>query len=486
MIGPSERQVSLFYVAFGAEASLIKDDLLEPIDDLLKDAQLIEAVRDALGRRCPKSSKTGRNGIAPDRLLRLVVLKHLKQWSFRDLEREVRASLVYRRFCRFDSDRIPHHANLSRSFAALSAPTQRLIHERVVALAQEHKVASGKKLRTDTTVVETNIHYPSDSTLLRDGVRVLSRVLERIAKQCVRNALIVRDRSRAVKHRVIEIHRGAKLLGERGRERRKVAYGKLLTLTRSVHRQARHTVSALKAGELRLKRQSAAVDRDIAELEHFLPLVEKVMAQTKARVFGGDNYHEGKVLSLFEPHSHAIRKGKVHKATEFGRLVRVDEVENGIISNVEVCDGNPADNTQWRPAIEQHKALFGHAPRMAVGDRGFYSQQNERDAKALGVKHVALPMRGKLSTTRRKHQKQRWFRNAHHFRAGVENRIATLKHRFGLLRAHYKDEHGFVRYVALGVVTNNLVSIARAQRKKDKEEKQSSAKRKNATRTRHR
>lgn len=208
MIGPGvERQVSLFYVAFGAEASLHQSDLLKPIDDLLKDAQLIEAVRDALGRRCPKSSKHS-NGIAPDRLLRLVVLKHLKQWSFRDLEREVRASLVYRRFCRFDSDRIPHHANLfGVDFAALSAPTPTADPRarRCARLRRSTRWRVAKKLRTDTTVVETNIHYPSDSTLLRDGVRVLSRVLERIAKQCVRNALIVRDRSRAVKHRVIGI-----------------------------------------------------------------------------------------------------------------------------------------------------------------------------------------------------------------------------------------------------------------------------------------
>src|SRR5262249_7931028 len=152
-------------------------------------------------------------------------------------------------------------------------------------------------------------------------------------------------------------------------------------------------------------------------------------------------------VSIFEEHTQIIRKGKVAKPTEFGRLVRIDEVENGIVSQYEVARGNPADVSQFEPAISQHKARFGRPPRMATGDRGFFSAKNERAAKAAGVERVALPAPGRLGRDRKKLQKQRWFRRALHWRAGIESRIATLKHRCGMARAFAKGERGFERYV---------------------------------------
>jgi IS5 family transposase len=196
--------------------------------------------------------------------------------------------------------------------------------------------------------------------------------------------------------------------------------------------------------------------------------VEKVITQTRKRVLGGDSHVEGKVLSLFEPHTEVIRKGKAHKPSEFGRLVRIDEVENGIVSGYQVLAGNPDDSTSWMPALEQHQASFGKAPEMASGDRGFFSAHNEREAQALGVKKVALPARGRLATKRAEQQKQRWFRRGLRWRAGIEATISTLKHPFSMWRATYKGGHGFERYVGWCVITKNLFSIARYQeRRKD-------------------
>lgn len=468
MLGSRHRQASLFYVAFGREASLIKDDLLEPIDTLLDDEELIESVAAALRKRHPLSAKTGRKGIAPDRLLRLAVLKHIKGWSLRQLEREVRASLVYRRFCRFDHDAIPDFTSLSRQIAALGDDTVGKIHARIVATARLEKVAKGNKLRTDTTVVETNVHYPTDSALLKDGVRVLTRSLSRLAKHCSDGSLKVRDRSRAVKLRVIEICRAAKKLNDSNKSRMQRAYSQLLAITALVLRQAKITIEAAASGALKFEGGIVSVAHALGQLEHFVPLVERVVAQTKARIIDGDTHYSGKLLSIFETHTQVIRKGKQHKPAEFGRLVRIDEVENGIISNFEVTNGNPADVSQLLPAVDAHVQSFGRAPRMATADRGYFSAANEKQARARGVKHVALPARGKLSKARSKHQKQRWFRSAQRFRVGVESRIATLKHRFGLLRAHYKEERGFKRHVGWGVIANNLVSIARVQRKKNR------------------
>src|SRR5215212_9711765 len=397
MIGRLHRQSSLFYVAFHREASLIKDDLLEPLDALLEDEELIELVREALGRRRPQSRTRGRCGIAPDRLLRCCVLKQLKGWSLRELEREVRGSLVYRRFTRFDQDPIPNYSNFSRAFAALGEDITGQIH------------------------------------------------------------------ARAAKHRVLEIRRAAKSFTEGCQEQMKASYGKLVGLTRGVFRQAEQVCEQVLHGTLPVVGNVQRVLTHVHKLEHFAPLVKKVIDQTQARVFGGDTHVQGKILSLFEEHTQVIRKGKAHKPTEFGRLVQIDEVENGIVSHYEVKDGNPSDEQAWEPALAHHKAIFGHAPRMATADRGFSSASNERAARDMGVQQVALPVRGRRSSKRATIEKQRWFQRALRWRGGIEARIGTLKHRFGMARARFKGETGFKRYVGWSIIAHNLVSIARAR-----------------------
>jgi IS5 family transposase len=390
-------------------------------------------------------------------------MKHLKGWSFRDLERELRSNLVYRGFTHFDAEATPDFTTFSRSFALLSPAVTAEIHQRVVSLACEQGVAQGLKLRTDTTVVESNVHYPTDSSLLGDGIRVLSRSLQRIAAECKDGALEVVDHGRAVKHRLLEISRAAKCLTKTNQERMRNSYQKLLGLTRGVVRQAGEVMQRWTKKRLKVVGKLLRVEAQIGQLRHFLPLVEQVITQTKQRVWGGDSHAEGKVLSLFEAHTEVIRKGKAHKPNEFGRLVRIDEVENGIVSGYQVLVGNPADTTVWMPALEQHQACFGQAPEMATGDRGFFSAQNEREAQALGVKKVALPARGRLSAQRAQQQKQRWFRRALRWRAGCEATISTLKHPFSMRRATYKGDRGFQRYVGWCVITKNLFSMARDQ-----------------------
>lgn len=461
MIGTTSRQSGLYYAPLAAQASLLKDDLLEPIDALLDDPQLVELVRSRLSTRAPASASRGRRGIAPDRLLRCCVLKHVKGWSFRELERELRMNLVYRSFTRFDDDPTPDYSTLSRTFAALGPEGTAQIHARIVAKAREEQVAKGRRMRTDTTVVETNIHHPTDSTLLADGVRVLTRSLQRIAGECRRGTVNVVDHARSVKWRVLEIHRAARSFAEAGREKLQESYRKLVAVTQKVTRQAARVLDATRTGTLRVVGHLQRVVVEQHQLQHFIPLVQRVIAQTEARVFQGNRYTREKVLSLFEPHSQVIRKGKAHKPTEFGRLVRIDEVENGIVSHYDVADGNPADVQAWGPALSKHGEYFGRMPRLATADRGFFSAANEREAQALGVSRVALPARGRLSQARLKLQKARWFQRALRWRAGIEGRIGTLKHPFSMVRARYKSAAGFKRYVGWCVISHNLVSIAR-------------------------
>ena len=463
MIASTQHQAWLFFLPLARQAALLKDDLLDPVDQLLEDPELVELVRRCLARRYPASTRTGRIGMAPDRLLRCCVLKHLKGWSFRDLERELRSNLIYRRFTHFDAEAIPRHNCFSRLFALLGPEVTEKLHQRVVAVACERGVAQGRKLRTDTTVVESHVHYPTDSALLGDSIRVLSRCLHKIAGQCKSGTLAVVNHGRAVKHRLLEISRAAKTLTQANQQRMKQSYEKLLALTGAVVRQAATVFQGWEKGKLRVVGSVLQVETQVGQLRHFLPLVEKVIHQTQQRVWEGNTHVVGKVLSLFEPHTQVIRKGKAHKPNEFGRLVRIDEVENGIVSGYQVLEGNPDDTTSWMPALQQHQACFGHVPQMATADRGFFSAQNEREAQKLGVEKVALPGRGRLSKTRAERQKQRWFRRALRWRAGCEATISTLKHPFSMLRARYKGERGFQRYVGWSVITKNLFSIARWQ-----------------------
>jgi IS5 family transposase len=304
---------------------------------------------------------------------------------------------------------------------------------------------------------------------LGDGIRVLSRGLQRIAAECKSGALEVVNHGRAVKHRLREISRAAKSPTEASRQRLRDGYHKLLALTRKVVRQATKVFGRWEKGKLRVIGSLLQVEGQASQLRHFLPLVQKVIAQTKERVWEGNVHVAGKVLSLFEPHTQVIRKGKAHKPNEFGRLVRIDEVENGIVSGYEVLEGNPDDTNSWLPALKHHQASFGEAPEMATADRGFFSAKNEREAEALGVQKVALPARGRLPKSRAKRQKERWFKPALRWRAGCEATISHLKNPFSMRRASYKGERGFKRYVGWCVITKNLFSIARWQERRKKE-----------------
>ena len=461
MTPSTQHQSLLFFLPLAEQVALLKDDLLDAVDPLLDDHELIDLVRQCLATRCPQSTRTGRPGIAPDRLLRCVVLKHMKGWSFRQLERELCSNLIYRCFTHYDGEKTLDYTAYSRLFALLGPSVTEKIHERVVQVACQEGVAEGRRLKTDSTAVESNIHYPTDSSLLGDGIRVLTRSLAGIAAQCKSGAVKVVNHARSVKYRLLEISRAAKSLTPANQERMKKSYEKLVDLTKRVVGQAGKVMKRFHQGKLPIVGSAVSVFAQMSRIEHFVPLVRKVIHQTQERVFRGNTHVEGKLISLFETHSQVIRKGKAHKPNEFGRLVRVDEVENGIVSGYQVLEGNPADTSSLIPALEHHQSVFGQVPEMATADRGFFSAQNEREAKELGVKKIAIPARGRLSGKRAEHQKQRWFRRALRWRAGIERTISHLKHPFSMARARYKGDHGFQRYVGWSVITKNLFSIAR-------------------------
>jgi transposase, IS5 family len=314
----------------------------------------------------------------------------------------------------------------------------------------------GRKMRVDTTVVETNVHYPTDSSLLGDGARVLTRTMKKVAAQ-KRGGLTtkLRDRMRTVKRRVLEIGLAARQKGPQGEERKKAAYRRLLSATRKIANQAKRVIEEISKCRGKVKRLREQLAATVTR-------VRQVVRQTVARVFGGDTQYPEKLASIFEPHTEIIRKGKASKPTEFGKLVKLQEAENQIIVDYEVFACRPSDMDLLIPAIDVHQAKLGRVPRLVAADAGFYSAKNEAAAKAKGVKRVCIPNRSSKSAARKREQKKRWFRNGQRWRTGCEGRISVSKRRHGLNRCRYRGDDGMQRWVGLGVIADNLINVGLA------------------------
>ena len=442
-------------------------DLQEPwmrhADAILDDDLLVAAVYEALGKRHPKSRTRGRRGAPAELVLRLLVLKHVRNWSYATVEREVRANLVYRHFTRVGGDPVPDAKTMGRWGLAVGATVIEDLHRRLIAIAQEQHVVEGRKLRVDTTVVETNIHYPTDSSLLGDGVRVLTRTMKQVTAIAGAVGATLRDRSRSVRHRLWEIGRIARSKGAQRQDKLTRAYQRLVATTSRVVGQAKRFSQEIGAGvkSARTVLQHAALAGLRQQLETFVPRVQQVLRQTRARVFGGDTHVKDKLLSVFEPSTEVIRKGKAGKPNEFGKMVKLQEAEHQIITEYAVYDERPSDSDLLIPAIEAHTQAFGRAPRVVAADAAFFSGANEAAAHALGVTRVCIPSAGTKSAARKRDQKKRWFKNGQKWRTGCEGRISVVKRRHGLNRSRYKGDDGMKRWVGLGVIADNLINIGR-------------------------
>lgn len=436
-------------------------DLWEPwmrhADQVLNDDQLLEIVQAELLKRRKKSRTRGRPGTTAEVVVRMLLLKHMRGWSFADVSREVRANLVYREFTGIGGGKVPDDKTMGRLARQLGPEAIGKLHQRTVAIALEKQVLQGRKLRVDTTVVESNIHYPTDSTLMGDGVRVLTRVMKKVAEAAGDVGAQFRDRSRSVQRRILEIAYAARNKNEKGQAKMKAAYGKLLEATSRVVGQAKKFSVAL-AEQVKQDGQ-AVLEKAKQQLDEMIPRVQQVMKQARARVLEGNTRSENKLLSVFEPDTEVIRKGKASKPTEFGKMVKIQEAENQIVIHCEVFDQRPGDSELLTASIEKHKQLLGRVPELVAADAGFFSAANESAAKELGVKRVAIPSRSTKSEKRKQEQKKRWFKNAQKWRTGCEGRISVLKRRHGLNRSRYKGTQGMKRWVGLGVIADNMINI---------------------------
>lgn len=437
-----------------AEQIITMDPVLAQIDVLLDDEELYQLIRNDFAKRYPLTEATGRNSTPVEVLLRMLTVKRLYGLSYEQTEYQVRDSLVLRQFCRVYFNDVPDDTTLIRWANLIEAETLEAYNQRVTQLATQLKVTKGRKLRTDGTVVETSIHAPTDSHLLADSVRVLGRTLQRakqvLSTQTELGAQVFRNRTRSARKTARQVQR----LIARQKEAGKRAYRKLVKIAQQSVEQAKQVLEAL--GD----NSHQQAQRLKGTLETFIPRTEQVIDQTVRRVFQDEKVPaDEKIVSIFEPHTAIIRRGKAGKPVEYGRKVWLDEVEGGIVTHWRVLDGNPSDKLQWIPSLDAHQQLFGKPPTQASADRGVYSAPNEAEAKRRGVKRVVLPKPGKKSEKRRQYEKQPWFRRTRKWHAGVEGRISVLKRCYDLDRCLNHGEDGFHRWVGWGVIAHNLKKI---------------------------
>jgi transposase, IS5 family len=439
--------------------SFALEPVLAQLDRLLDDDLLFQRVKADLRRRAAHTSTRGRPSTPVEVILRMLVVKRLYGWSYEETEHFVADSLVLRQFCRVYLEAVPDDTTLLR-WANLMAPaTLATLNERVVELARALKVTRGRKLRVDSMVVETTIHHPTDSGLLGDGVRVLSRLLRR-AKAAVGQAARLgpqafRSRVRSVRRLLRQLHRLARHKGEAATVQLQRAYERLLAVARKTRAQAMRVCTLLR------EQTVPSALWLVRQFERFLPRVERVIDQTVRRVLHGEVVPaQAKLVSLFEPHSQIIVRRKTGKAVEFGRKVWLEEVEGGIISGYRVLTEAGQDCPYLPDSLVAHQRRFGKPPRLLAADRGVYSAANEAVAQQARIPRIVIPYAGKVPPARVALERTAWFRRGLRFRAGIEGRISVLRRRFGLDRCRDHGDAGLGRWVGWGIVTANLATIA--------------------------
>ena len=432
---------------------------LQALADFLDDhEELVTLVHADLVRGLTRP-RTGRDGLSAARVLRAFVLQRVKAWDLRELRERIADGYTLRIFTTFDAQPVPQHDAFHRAFCRLTPATVRALNDAVVQAAVTLALEDGAKLRVDTTVVETDIHWPTDSTLLWDAVRVLTRLVKRLGEPVPSALSGFADRTRRARRRMQEISRLTP--AQRPRQQRR-KYRDLLGVTAGVVARARAAVATARAAPPSDPLAAALVTGLGGEIEHFCGLADHVIAQTQRRVLEGEPLpvHQ-KIFSIFEPHTDLIKRGKVQSPVEFGHKVFLAESRHGLITAYRVLDGNPVHEAHVPPSLTQHRAAFGRVPALYAADRGFYTPDNVKALTAAGVGTECVPQRGGRKTAERTaYEKSRVFKNGQRFRAGIEGRISVLLRGRGMRRCLLEGRERFEVFVGAAVLANNLLRIA--------------------------
>jgi len=433
---------------------------LQAIADLLdQHGELVELVRQDLVRGL-RRPHVGRDGMTAEQVPRAFVLQRVKDWDLRELRERTDDGYTLRLFTRFFSTAVPRHDAFHRAFSRLTPATIRALNDAVIQAAVAAGLEEGTTLRVDTTVVETNIHYPTDATLLWDCVRVVTRLVGRLAALRPDVTPHFPNRTRWARRRMQALQR----LTPTQRETQQVPrYRELITGTAQVVQAARAVVLAVAADAERLEPVAAAQVAAVAqEIGHYCTLTDRVVAQARRRVLEGETVPTAdKLFSIFEPHTDLIKRNKARNPVEFGHKIFLAESAIGLITDYRILAGNPTDDHWVAPSLARHQELFGAAPALYAADRGFYSPATVADCQSAGVATECIPQRGGTKTAARAaYEKSRRFKQGQRFRAGIEGRISVLFRGRGMKRCPLHGRARFEVFVGAAVLANNLLVIA--------------------------
>ena len=391
--------------------------------------------------------ETGRHGLPAEAVLRSALLKQQRQLSYEELAFHLEDSASFRAFARLPLSWSPKKSVLHKTISANSAASWETINRTVVSSARQEKLEHGTVVRIDSTVTQALMHAPSDSSLLWDGVRVMTRLLEQAITIPGAPAIVWRNHRRLAKKRALAIQYS------RGKARKAKLYCDLIAATRATVGTLQHAAQRLTA--------CVSIEAELwrSQLRHYLPLIERVIDQAERRVLAGEAVPAGeKLVSLFEPHADIIVKGG--RDVHYGHKLNLTTGRSGLILDVVIETGNPADSERFLPMLDRHIALCGSPPRQVAADGGYATRDNLEQAKARGVSDVAFHKKRGLAIEDM--VKSRWvYRRLRNFRAGVEAGISCLKRAYGLTRSTWRGLAHFKAYVWSSVVAYNLTLLAR-------------------------
>lgn len=428
---------------------------LAKVDQWLDDDRFFEPYLEKFNQRL------GRPSVPVETFYRLIYLRHRHKLSYEALVREVRDSYTWRKFCRIGPhQRVPDSSTLVKLVKKYGPDVLDQLNEELLKKAREKKVLRGKKLRMDTTVVESDIHYPTDAGLLADGIRMITRVVHHLKEAGAKVPPRFRDQTHAVKKQILAI---GKVLRRRTGE----AQAEVAKATEEILGIARRVVTGAKAIAHQVTESVNDAENAVAKnigrlaerLRHVADLTGKIVEQTK-QVLSGNRRIPDRIVSLADPEARPIKKGKLKSPTEFGFKVLIQETEDRLVTGYEVYKGNPVDNSLVESTITRHKKIFRRAPNQVAADRGFAAAKNDEFLAEQGVKQVAIPRPGKISKLRKTYQEQRWFRGLQRWRAGGEGTISLLKRKYGMRRTPLRGFDGARCTVAGAVWAHNLTRLA--------------------------
>ena len=423
---------------------------LEVIDAILKKHPTIcdLVYQDLCAKRC-LNTRNGARGMSAEQVLRAAIVKALFGFTYKELAFHLVDSRSLRRFCLIGfADKGFKKSVLNKNIKALSADTWEQINRQLLGHAAGEKIETAREVRIDCTVVETNIHAPTDSSLLFDAVRVLTRLLHTAKEVCGLKGINFKDHCRRAKCRMLGIQYARK------ERQRKSCYKDLLKVTRHTLGYSRQAIIWIEAHSIELELFLIA-----QQLQHYCDLAEKVISQTERRVLAGEKVPAAeKIFSIYEPHTDIIVKDRRDKF--YGHKICLTGGGSNLILDCLITNGNPADSTLTQTMLERQKEIYGRYPLKAALDGGFASKDNLKDAKTSGVKDVCFAKKRGLEVADMC-RSEYVYNRLRRFRAGIESGISWLKRSFGLWRCTWKGLHSFKSYVWCSIVAATLLTLSR-------------------------